>query len=269
MPELRPMQDTDLADVLSIIEEFDEEDAAAAEAELSEGVEDHFVFELDDEVIGVSGYHHVPATERTSWLSWTYLREAHRGKGLGKQMLTLTLDGLQARGCRKVFVKVSDYMDPEDGAVYLPALKAYESMGFKTELYSPDYYDAGENLTILGRVLAPEELAGIRPEIREEKPVIAFRSVFEIGDTDGAYTFEWYAESKLTGIGKTSFTERDLQLGLETAAGEGARKVFLTFPSNLPAIHRPLEAAGFTKVGQLADYYENGLDELHFVHNLA
>ena len=46
------------------------------------------------------------------------------------------------------------------------------------------------------------------------------------------------------------------------------RKIFITFPSNLPLIHLPLQEAGFKYIGELKNYYELGIHEMHFVHNL-
>jgi len=263
------MQPDDLNAVLKIIDDFDDDDGEASKSFFEEsGVDDHFVLELDGAVAGVTGYTHVPATDRTSFLSWTYLAPAHRGAGHGRAMLTELLDQLRQLGCRKVFVKVSNYVCPDDGEIYLSALKLYQSLGFKLELTGVDFYDEGENQLILGLPLQEED-AEQTQEIKSESPALQFRTVYEIADSDGAYSFEWFAESKLSLFSTKNFTGEDLATGLDAVKSVGGRKVFLTFPSNLPIIEAPLQEAGFELSGRLSDYYEKGLDELHFTHNLS
>lgn len=267
MSDLRPMTGDDIEPILEIIDAFDDEDAESARSFFeSEGPDGHFVLEDNGAVIGVTGYEHVPATERTSWLSWTYLAEAHRGKGVGKDMLTQVLNNLREQGCRKVFVKVSDYMDDEDGPIYLPAQKAYESVGFELELRGLDFYDDGEDQLIMGLLLAEPAEA---PEPKEERPSIDFQQLFEIADTEGTYTFKWFVSSGGLKIFQPKhFTAEDLTLGMTEVKKAGGRKVALTFPSNLPLIKEPLEQAGFKYIGKLKDYYEPALHELHFAHDL-
>jgi hypothetical protein len=67
---------------------------------------------------------------------------------------------------------------------------------------------------------------------------------------------------------KRGFSAEDLIIGLQEIKKRGGRKVFLTFPGNLPLVHEPLVNAGFKFMGELASYYEPGLSELHFSHNL-
>ena len=272
----RPMTPDDIEAVVAIIADVEEEDGEAAAADFTgNGAEGHFVLTLDgDETpLGVSGFRHVPATERTSWLSWTYLAEAHRGQGHGAALIAHVVETLREAGCRKAFVKVSDYEDPEEGAIYAAATKVYGRLGFVEELTAPDFYDDGESLSILGCAF-DEDDAGEVPRIADEKADIEFVGFHEIADSDGAYTFEWAAPKRsLLGrrVGRKGggFDREDLVLGLESVRKAGGRRVFLTFPSNLPSIHEPLRAAGFEELGRLEHYYEPGLHELHFAHDLT
>ncbi len=267
MPELRQMYMNDLRKVLKIIDSYDDDDAEAAEADYEESGFDHqYVLEGDDEkIIGVTGYREVEACDRSFWLSWTYVDKDHRGKGHGKKMVLELLEKLRAESGRKIFVKVSDYEDPDEGKIYERAFKMYESIGFEVEVTSNDFYDEDENQRIMGLGLqAPEEEA----EVVEEKPVIRFNGMHEIAETEGAYTFEWMVKEKAGLFSKRSFSVDDLRVGLNAVKNEGGRKIFLTFPSNLPLIHKPLQAAGFKFVGQLKDYYEQGVHEFHFTHDL-
>lgn len=272
MPELRPMYMSDLDKVIKIIDALDDDDAEAAESDYQDdGVENQFVLEIDNKVVGVTGYREVAATDATFWLSWTYLDQSYQGQGLGKGMLLELLDKLRSQKGRKIFVKVSDYEDPEDGKIYERALKTYESIGFKEEVVSNDFYDEGENQHILGLDLREQsdQISEEELEIVDEKPIIRFNGLHEIAETEGAYTFSWTVKNTKKLFGKRNFSVEDLKIGLETVKSEGGRKIFLTFPSNLPLIHTTLQAAGFKYVGQLADYYEQGVHELHFTHDLG
>ena len=267
---IREMTPADIDAVVAIITDVDDEDGAAAASDFAEegGTDGHFVLTFDDDVpIGVSGFHHVPATERTSSLSWTYLAREHRGQGHGGALIRHAVEHLREMGCRKVFVKVSDYVDPDEGPLYEAALRIYASLGFARELTARDFYDEGENLTIHGLCLAVADDPDA-PPIAEERPAIEFVGLHEIADTDGAYTFEWTVGRSSLFKKRGGFDRGDLMLGLEGVKRAGGRKVFLTFPSNLPAIRDPLQAAGFERIGQLEDYYERGLHELHFAHDL-
>ncbi len=262
---MRAMYMSDTASVIEIISDHDEDDGEAAEAEFhDEGIDGQFVLVDGDTVLGITGYREVENCDGTYYLSWTYLDEDCRGQGLGKKMLGYVLDRLRSQDARKIFVKVSDYQ--ENGVnIYAAALSMYQSFGFKIEVVGEDFYDEGESQTILGLEFKPqsEDLS-----VADEKPVIRFNGLFEIAETEGAYTFAWTVEKSAGFFGKRSFTPEDLELGLRTVKEQGGRKIFLTFPSNLVLIHRPLQAVGFKYVGQLKDYYEEGLHELHFSHDL-
>lgn len=272
MATLRPMYMSDLLTVIKIIDAHDDDDALAAENDYqNDGVDNQFVLELDDEIIGVTGYRSVPATEGTFWLSWTYLAPSQQGKGFGKAMLKQLADKLREQDARKLFAKVSDYQTPDDKKLYDNAFHAYKAFGFIEEVINNDFYDDGENQHILSYDFTdtmPEESADEpQTEIAEEKPIIRFNGLFEIAETDGAFSFEWEVKETKKLFGKRNFTVEDLQIGMSAAHEKGARKIFLTFPSNLPLIHSPLQAAGFKYVGCLSDYYELGIHEYHFVYS--
>jgi len=263
--QVREMYMSDTVSVVEIINDHDEDDGEAAEAEFQdEGIEGQFVLVDDETVLGTTGYREVENCDGTYYLSWTYLDEDYRGQGLGKKMLSDVLNRLRDQDARKIFVKVSDY-EEEGVNVYAAALSMYKSFGFKVEVVGEDFYDEGESQTILGLEFKAQS-EGM--SIADEKPVIRFNGLFEIAETDGAYTFAWIVEKSAGFFGKRSFTPEDLELGIRSVKEQGGRKIFLTFPSNLVLIHRPLQAVGFKYVGQLKDYYEEGLHELHFSHDL-
>jgi GNAT superfamily N-acetyltransferase len=270
LTELRPMYMSDLPKVVKIIDFYDDDDAEAAEADFhNNGFEGHFVLELDGKVIGVTGYRNIAATDRSCWLSWTYLANDQRGKGLGKFMTQELLQKVKQIQGRKIFVKISDYDDPDEGKIYAPALAMYQSLGFVEEVKSVDFYDEGEDQMILGLNLSDAAEDETNHMVEEEKPIIRFNGLHKIAETKAAYTFLWEVRKKKKLFGKRNFTVEDLLVGLNAVKKAGGKKIFLTFPSNLPLIHAPLQGAGFKFVGQLSDYYEKGVHESHFSHDLS
>lgn len=265
--QVRAMYMSDMASVVAIITDFDDDDGEAAEAEFEElGIEGQFVIVDDEHVLGITGFREVENCDATYYLNWTYLDGSYYGQGLGKKLLGNVLDRLREMGGRKIFVKVSDYKDEGGHNVYAAALAMYKSFGFVEEVISVDFYEEGENQTILGLELISQADDVI---VNDETPVIRFNGLFEIAETDGAYTFEWSVEKSAGFFGKRSFSADDLYVGINAIKDQGGRKIFLTFPSNLVLIHKPLQSVGFKYVGQLKDYYEEGLHELHFSHDLS
>ncbi|HBH36097.1 MAG TPA: hypothetical protein DDW45_06965 [Gammaproteobacteria bacterium] len=101
--------------------------------------------------------------------------------------------------------------------------------------------------------------------IEEQRVAIQFNEIFEIGETEGSWSFGWHEQK---GGGRdVPFTAEDVQTGLGAVREEGARCVFLSFPSNYAGISEPLIESGFTEAGSLKDYYADGIDELHYAYN--
>lgn len=258
MQALRPLESDDIDRVIAIIESHDEEDAEEAEAGFRRigGREGHFVLEHEGEIIGISGYQDPPGCDRTYWLSWTYVHADHTGQGHGTQMISAMLDKIRDMDGRKVFIKVSDYVDPEDGPIYAAAHHVYQKLGFTAEIKLDDYYDQGENQTVYGKRL----IATTEPAVEPEYVPVGFNEVFEIAETDDAYSFGWHEDND------TLFSAEDVSLGLEQVRNDDGRNVFLSFPSNFEGIKETLLEAGFTQSGHLVDYYEDGIDEDHYTY---
>ncbi len=258
MQKLREMQPEDIKAVIKVIESQDEDDAEEALASYQQigGIMDQYVLEQNGQIIGVTGFLTPPACDHTHILSWTYVHDDYANQGHGRIMLNELISLLKEKGGRKLYVHVSDYVDEEDGAIYAAALHLYQSLGFKLEITHNDYYDEGEAQMILGLRLKE---AVNRPVEQEFCPV-QFNSVFEIAETDDAYSFGWHDE------GESSFTIADVEIGLEQVKNDEGRAVFLSFPSNYIGVADTLLASGFTNAGTLDDYFEDGIHEQHFAH---
>lgn len=261
---LRPMLEADIDAVVALIETHDEDDAEDAQLFYIEhnGIYGQFVLEKEGELIGVTGFEAPTGCDQSYWLSWTYIDAQHTNRGLGRKMLTELFDYLQQQqGGRKLFVKVSDYVDPEDGAIYAAALHLYESMGFSIEVQHDDFYDVGEAQIILGMRLQQEQE---HTPAAQQQVAIKFNEIFEISETEGSWSFGWHEHEELGD--DAPFTREDLQTGLDAVRQDGARCVFLSFPSDYAGINEPLIASGFTQAGSLKDYYADGIDELHYAY---
>lgn len=257
--QLIPMHDGDIAAVVDIIDSHDEDDAEEAQASFERLGTDHFhVLTWDGEPVGVTGIRPINGADHSAWLSWTYVHDDHVGKGLGRYMLESLFAKLREHQARMLFVAVSDYVDPEDGAIYAAAMHLYRSLGFVESVVNPDFYAPGENQYLLSLRLATEAAAA--NNIAAEKPGLELCRLDEIAETEGSFFIDWQVE------GNKVFTAKDLQLGIDSAAEQQARAVYITFPSNLPDVAKPLRQAGFSPRGQLKDYYEDGLHEDHYVY---
>lgn len=265
MKLLRPMLEDDIDAVVALIESHDEDDAEEAERFYREfnGCYGQFVLEKEGDLIGVTGFEAPTGCDQSYWISWTYIDAQHTNEGLGRKMLTELFDYLQQQqGGRKLFVKVSNYVDPEDGAIYAAALHLYESMGFSIEVRHDDFYDAGEAQIILGMRLQREQE---HPDVEQQHVAIQFNEIFEIGETEGSWSFGWHEQKG--GGSDAAFAKEDVLTGLDAVREEEARCVFLSFPSNYAGVRKPLIESGFTEAGSLKDYYADGIDELHYAYN--
>lgn len=256
MKLLREMKNEDIDRVVAIIDSHDDDDAEEAAAGYRQmgGTYDNFVYEKQGEIIGVTGFSSPLSCDETYWLSWTYIEDQHTHQGHGTKMIKEIIEIIKARGARKLFIKVSDYVDPEDGAIYATALKLYQTLGFKIEITHNHFYDDEEAQLILAmRLQDPKE-----QNVTDEHLNIQFDGIFEIAETEAAYSFSWHDQ------GEAPVNLNDVQIGIDAVRNKGARAIFLSFPSNFIQAEAPVLHAGFSKAGQLDDYYEDGIHEVHY-----
>jgi ribosomal protein S18 acetylase RimI-like enzyme len=209
----------------------------------------------ENTVIGVTGYRRGSDTDNTFWLSWTYLDAEYHGQKLGKYMLEKLFDILKQKKTRKLFVSTSDYEDPQKGRIYQNAINLYKSVGLKEEIVHPDYYNPGESQLIYGLALQPPQPDKKRPD---EKRGIVLAELFEIDETEDVYAADWRFS------GRKCFTADEMKRLLDDARERNARSVFISFPSDVRKVFKPLEASGFQPCGILENYFEDGLHEYQF-----
>lgn len=262
LKHLHKMKESDIDAVLAVIESQDEDDAEEAESGYREkgGCIDQFVMHHDGKIIGVTGFATPPGCDQSHWLSWTYVHDDYANQGFGRKMLTELIEHLKQQGGRMLFVKVSDYVDEEDGAIYAAALHLYQSLGFNIEFTHQHYYDEGEAQITLGMRLSDTPSMITDEFIQAETVPVKFNAVFEIAETDDAYTFGWHDE------GDQMFNKEEVLIGLDAARKKEARAVFLSFPSNFRGVKDTLLHAGFKESGILPNYYEDGIHDMHFTY---
>ena len=133
-------------------------------------------------------------------------------------------------------------------------------MGFKIEIKHPNYYDKGEAQIILGLRLSDTPSMITNEFIETENVAVQFNAVYEIAETDDAYTFGWNDE------GEHLFTQDDIKVGLNEVRSRKGRAVFLSFPTNFEGVSETLFSAGFKNSGILHDYYEDGIHDQHYTY---
>jgi N-acetylglutamate synthase-like GNAT family acetyltransferase len=253
--QLRPMTVRDIPIALSIIREYDEDDADEAQETYGNSINDQYCMCENGTAIGVVGAKPIPETDGSFGLSWTYLHPQHRRSGKGNRMLTWMIEIMKERDGRKAFVHASDYIDPDQGDVYRDARDAYQQVGFIQEVRQNDYYAPGEAMLIYGLRLVEKEPSPIVLNMED----IRLTDVDEIPETDGAYWLAWELVSQGQGT-----KPQDFQRIIEQVRSWDGRAIFMAFPSDVANASSLLTAARFKMSGRLFDYYEDGIDEVHY-----
>lgn len=250
----RPMVPRDVPIALAIIEEHDEDDFEWAQKTYSEGLSGQFVLSVDGQVVGVTGASQLPDTDRAWGISWTYLQRNIRGRGYGRELLESLMLELRRQGARKAFVNTSDYFDPEDGDIYQAAREAYRAVGFAEELRHADFYDKGEAQITYGSRIE-QKAPGIVRELNSRQ--IRLTDVDEIPECEGAFWLSWELDDKGT-------EPADFRMISDQVAEWGGRVIFMAFPSDLEHAADFMSRCRFRKDGALSDFYEDGVDRIHF-----
>lgn len=255
---LKPMRRTDIARVVAIIEETDEDDALEAEQGfLSGDLGGMFVLSKGGAVVGVTGFALDEQVPDIAWLSWTYLTESETGGGLGGFMLNDLLGRLKERGIRKLFIATSDYA--EDGVpIYAAAHKMYADFGAEVELTIPDYHAVGEARIVYG--LANPEYEAPGPASPPPEDGLAFTGAAREPETDGVAGLIW--EARPAGVAGLDHT-------LEGARKGGARMAVIALPGDLSEANgAALGSHGFAECGKLTDYHASGLHQIWWICSL-
>lgn len=258
--DFRPMHPQDVDRVLEIIQQHDEDDYEEARETYQEGLDDQYVLTLDDWVIGATGAEEVEDTDRSWWLSWTYLDPERQGTGLGAVMIVKMIENLREWNARKVFVSSSDYVDLDRGEIYRDAIEAYNRLGFVEEVRHRNFYERNEAQIILGYRIESESIQGIVPE--SDQRTANLHGFDLIPETEDAYYVEWEFTHEEGG------SAEGLERMIADVAKRKGRVLFAYTPSDAEIFASMLQSAGFREDGRLKDFYEDGIDEIHFRYDI-
>jgi hypothetical protein len=256
--ELRPLTEAEVNAVLEIIRQSDEDDFELARESFAEGdLEGQYVLTEDGKVKGVTGFEYIDGTDNSYWLTRTYLDTQLRAQGFEPPTILELLNVLTQRGARKVFVNSVYSAGSKKAARYSEERECYQSLAFTLELNYNDYFPAGESRLTYGRRVG--SLYAARPVFEPDTRGVELLGIAEIDETQGGYFVEWdYTDSG------TIFGVEDLNNTTGKARSAKARYLFIGLPSNLPQVDEVLQEAGFRECGRLIDFYEDGIDEVHF-----
>lgn len=154
--KIRLMKKEDIPQVIKIYSQTDKKDAKSMEKLYKEfykkpnkkkTVKD-FVITNKDEVIGFSGFSiDETGSDNVYWVNWTAVDKKYQGQGFATQLLNHVFEKLNTLKARKLYVTTTTELK------YKPAVKFYQSVGFKTEAKLKDYYKKGVDSIMLGKVL--------------------------------------------------------------------------------------------------------------------
>ena len=255
---VRPMSAGDIDDVVAIIEQHDDDDAENASESFKNSLEGMFVAVDDGRIVGVTGAVQDPEAEAICWLSWTYVDENERRKGLGQHLLDGLLFQLRKARIRKLFMATSDFT--EDGEdIYAPAKALFQKIGASLEMKIEDYFGPGEARYVFGLDLEkPSRIAEVAPTGN-----LIFDDLFPAAETEDGAVLTW-REYQLGVDPHDGVAELDRLL--KQAKDEGARFVLAAIPSDLSAgATEGLTQKGFQPTGTLKDYYQPGIGQLNLI----
>ncbi len=102
---------------------------------LDEQIEDYYVIELNNKIIGCGGINYEP-DKNAAIISWDIIHPDFQRKGLGKEILTYRIDRIKKMGIYpQVIVRTSQFTN-----------KFYEKNGFKLIDTVKDYWAKGIDL---------------------------------------------------------------------------------------------------------------------------
>jgi ribosomal protein S18 acetylase RimI-like enzyme len=159
--QIRDMTGCDLEAVVAVIALSDDDDAEAARtyfedryAGLEEGNaeacdRDFVSVDGSDSIIGVGGVQKDDEEgDGIWWLNWWYVHPSHQNQGIGNALMEESLRWVRDQKGRKVYVDVSA-LDS-----YEKARRFYAKHGFVEEARLKDFYAEGEDMILMGKLIA-------------------------------------------------------------------------------------------------------------------
>ncbi len=258
---VRPMERSDIDAVIAIIEEHDEDDAEEAEDDFEESIEGMFVATDNGRIVGVTGAFADEEASDVYWLSWTYVAEAERRKGMGRYLVGGLFDHLQNQGARKIFITTGEYI--EDGVdIYAAARAFYLSLGATEELKMEKYFSEDEARYIFGINMVNQP--DVIPASLEQAGHIIFDGLYPSAETEDGLTLTWREFDPEQHQDENP--KEKLESLIAEARSNKMRFLMAAIPSDLSGgAAQGLQAMGFQQVGALPNFYEAGVAQDHWV----
>jgi len=103
----------------------------------------HFIFaDKGNEVVGYTCFGPIPLTLSSYDLYWIAVHEAHRGLGIGGELLERTEGRVSGLGGERLYIETSSR------GQYDPTRSFYERRGYKAEAVLEDFYAPGDHKVI-------------------------------------------------------------------------------------------------------------------------
>ena len=114
-------------------------------------------------------------------------------------------------------------------------------------------------MLVYGLRLSPREVVNVILNLDD----IKLTDVDEIPETNDAYWLAWELVSQGQGT-----KPQDFQRIFDEVRGWGGRTIYMAFPSDVANASTLVTAARFKTSGRLIDYYEDGIDEVHYRYDV-
>ena len=260
-PVFRAMQRSDVKAALKIINGADTDDRSHAAKTYKASLEDKYVLVIGEHLVGVTGLTYAEETERTYWLSWTYIATDFRNLGYGKLMLNRVLEIMQEMEVRKTFISTSDFWDAMEGDIYDDAKRLYQSLSFVEEVRVKDYYASGEDMFVFARRIDPALTSPPMMGPPDNRSIV-FDGFHLAPEGREAYIVDWHFGPE--GQENTAADQFENNL----AKLRNPRCALASVPSDAQAAIQGLKDWGLIEVGRMRDFFEDGVDNVMFRYDL-
>ncbi len=114
---------------------------------LDHELEDYFVYEEDGALLGAGGINYFPE-ERKAYISWDFVADAAKGRGIGSQLVTHRLQHIQDNPTiQQIIVRTSQL-----------AYRFYEKCGFTLKETQKNYWAEGFDLYYMEFLFSPQSM---------------------------------------------------------------------------------------------------------------
>ena len=251
---LRPIDEDDTPDIDAVLGEMDPEEADGAAEALERGESVFSAVEIDGRLSGFTGITVIDGTESAAWLSYTgFLQRVspdHVRDAVAQQIRAAGEAGLS-----RLFAAEGDDAEDREQTQYLRAIR---DAGFRDAIRIRDFYEPGEDGLWLEAHLV-DDPAYPKPE---DGRGIEVTDVLDHDEAEGVYVVAWVPTA-----GQIT-DDKAFAKWLKKARKRRARMVVASGPSDMPLMAQQLNSAGFTKAGQLSDFYAPGRSEVQYVLDL-